>query len=112
LCGNQSIAAGRSAFAASSVTTGFQINVDGCASRAIASFFECQYLSVFDPRITVKALANNNAILYNNRADKRIRPYLTFTFSSKCKREIKKIQIVLFPTNSVTKWKRLRNHDA
>ena len=98
LGGNQSIAAGRSAFAASSMTTGFQINVDSCASRSMASFFEGQHLGVFDSFIAVKALANNDAILHNDGADERVRPHLTFTFGGKCKSEIKKIQIELSAT--------------
>ena len=77
------------------MATGLQINVDSCASREQTGFFKRQHLGVFDSLIAMKPLANNDAILDNDGADQRVRPYLTFTFGGKCKREIKKIQIEL-----------------
>ena len=81
------------------MATGFQINVDSCAFRALAGLFEGQHFGVFDSFIAVKALAHNDAILHNDGADQRIRLYLTFTFARQRKREIKEIQIVLCVTH-------------
>jgi hypothetical protein len=84
------------------MATGLQINVDSCASRELSGFFERQHLGVFDSLVAVKALAHNDAIPDNDGADQRVRPYLTFTFRGKCKREIEKIQIVLSATRSLS----------
>ena len=92
------------------MTTGFQINVDSCAFREITSFFKRQHLGMFDSFIAVKALAHNDAILYNNCADQRVRLNVTFTFGGKCKREIEKIQIALSSISNITELKRSGDH--
>ena len=81
------------------MATGFEINVDSCASRELAGFFECQHLGVFDSFIAVKAPANNDAMLHHDGADERVRPYVTFTFGGKCERDIEERQIVHDPHN-------------
>jgi hypothetical protein len=70
----------------------------------LAGFFKCQHLSVFDSFIAVKALANNDAIFHDNSANERIWSYLTLTFSGKCKRGIKKIEIAISVNSYFTRF--------
>jgi hypothetical protein len=90
---NQRVGAWRSSLASSSVTTGFQIGVDGCAYRETASLFESQHLCVLDSFIAVKALANDDAIFHNDSTYEWVRLYLTFPLGRECKSEIQKMQI-------------------
>jgi hypothetical protein len=92
---NQRVGAWRSPLATSSLTTGFQIGVNGCAYRETPSLFERQHLCVLDSFIAVKALANDDAIFHNDSAYERVRLYLTFTLGRQFKSEIQKIQIEL-----------------
>jgi hypothetical protein len=46
---------------------------------------------MLDSFISVKALANNDAIFHNDSAYQRVRLYLTFTLTRERKREIQKI---------------------
>jgi len=84
----------------SSVTTWFQVNVNSCASRSMAGFFERQRLGMFYSFIAVKALTNNNPILHNDGANHWIWLYLTFTSCGERKREIKKILVAFNVINS------------
>jgi hypothetical protein len=88
---NQRVGAGRSSFAASSITTGFQIGVDGCAYRETPRLFESQHLCVFDYFKAVKALANDDAIFHNDSTYEWVGLYLTFPLGRECKSEIRKI---------------------
>jgi hypothetical protein len=90
---NQCVGAWRSSLASSSVTTGFQIGVDGCAYRKTPRLFESQRLCVFDSFIAVKALANDDGIFHNDSTYEWVGLYLTFPFGRECKSEIQKIQI-------------------
>jgi len=90
---NQRVGAWRSPFASSSVTTGFQIGVDGCAYRETPRLFESQHLCVLDSFIAVKALTNDDAIFHNDSTYAWVGLYLTFPPGRECKSEIQKIQI-------------------
>jgi hypothetical protein len=92
---NQSIAAGRSALAGSSMATRFQINVDSCASRTMAGFFERQDLGMFDSLVPVKALANNGAILDYHGATSGLGFTCPSPLAASVSVRVKKIQILL-----------------
>jgi hypothetical protein len=69
LGGNQSISAWRSAFTTASVTTGLQINVDGCAFRQTPRFFESQQFCVLEVFAAVQAHAHDDATFHYDSAD-------------------------------------------
>jgi hypothetical protein len=104
---NQRVGAWRSPFATSSVTTWFQIGVDGCVYRETPRFFESQHLRVLDSFIAVKALANDDAIFHNDSSYERVRLYLTFALARQFKSEIQKVQIEI----SFVIYSHIHGHD-
>jgi hypothetical protein len=76
-----------------SVATWFQVDIDSCAFRQSASFFECQYFGVPDSVVPVKALAHDQPILHDDGTDKRVRPYVTLTLGRERQRQIQKTEV-------------------
>src|SRR5439155_1652192 len=54
------------------VTTGFEIQVEGCASCLLPRLFNSPCLRVLSLRISMESLSHNNAVLDNRSADHRI----------------------------------------
>jgi len=76
-----------------SVATRFQIDIDSCAFRHHAGFFECQHFGVPDSVVAVKALAHDDPILHNDGTHKWVGPYLTLTFGRECQSQIQETDI-------------------
>jgi len=76
-----------------SVATWFEVDIDSCAFREPACFFECQYFGVPDLIVAVKALAHDDPVINNDATYKRVRLYLTFAFGRECQSQIQEAEI-------------------